>query len=60
MVRYLYKPKMYGDSVSGGPSSFYVFINALRMHGQEKLITVSKTVGRFDVMAGIDRRSARY
>ena len=45
-VRYLYSPKMYGDSALGGPSSFYAFINSLKEALREKVVTVSRTVGR--------------
>jgi hypothetical protein len=45
-VRYLYNPKMYGDSAPGGPSSFYAYVNSVDDTLREKVVTVSRTVGR--------------
>jgi hypothetical protein len=46
LVRYLYNPKMYGDSAQGGPSSFYAFVNSLKDTPRENVVTVSRIVGR--------------
>ena len=54
LVRYLYNPKMYGDSAPGGPSSFYAFVSSLEDTLRDKVVTVSRTVGRcFWAMSGV-------
>jgi hypothetical protein len=66
LVRYLYNPKMYGDSAQGGPSSFYAFVNSLKDTLREKVVTVSRIVGRCfwamplalaTSLGGVDRRT---
>ncbi len=52
-MRCLYNPNIYGDAALGGPSSFYGFINALEDTSEEKLVTVSRTVGGFEAMSAM-------
>ena len=55
-MRCLYNPKMYGESTLGGPSSFYIAVNALDIIQRGKVVTVSRTVGcSFGAMPAVFR-----